>query len=127
MNNQFIIKKCMKCGAVVNVIEDCHCSEENNISCCGTVMTVLKSNSTDAAVEKHVPEYEVKGNKILVKVNHVMEEDHFIKFIALVDKKNQVICDLTNNTDAVAEFDYIPGSTIYEYCNKHGIWKIDVE
>lgn len=125
--NNLIIRKCNKCGSTINIIEDCKCSEECGISCCGTSMILLEPNSTDAAIEKHVPEYVIKDNKIVVKVNHVMEDDHYIKFIALVNGKKQLIYDLTNNSDATAEFDYIPGSTIYEYCNKHGLWKIEVE
>ena len=29
-------------------------------------------------------------------------------------------------SDAVAKFPYVPGSTLYSYCNKHGLWKTDV-
>ena len=29
--------------------------------------------------------------------------------------------------EAKAEFNYVPGSTIYAYCNKHSLWKKDVE
>ena len=46
-------------------------------------MKELVPNSVDAAVEKHVPTYEVKDGKIFVKVNHVMEEDHYIEWIAM--------------------------------------------
>ena len=28
---------------------------------------------------------------------------------------------------AEARFKYIPNSTLYAYCNKHGLWKTDVE
>ena len=69
MKRELLIKKCMKCGAMVKVIEDCKCGEDCGIKCCGEKMAVLEPNSVDAAIEKHVPTYEVKDGKIFVKVN----------------------------------------------------------
>ena len=34
MKNELIIKKCLKCGALVEVINDCNCNE-CGITCCG--------------------------------------------------------------------------------------------
>ena len=84
-------------------------------------------NSVDAAVEKHVPTYEVEGNEIVVKVNHVMEEEHFIEWITLVSENKEETVMLSPEKVAEARFEYIPGSTLYAYCNKHGLWKKDVE
>lgn len=126
MSKELIIKKCEKCGAMVRVIEDCHC-DNCGIKCCGEEMKKLVPNSVDAAVEKHVPTYEVKDGKIFVKVNHVMEEDHYIEWISIVFEDKECITYLEPGKDAVAHCKYIPGSTIYAYCNKHGLWKIDVE
>ncbi len=123
---EFIIKKCLKCGAIVKVLKDCNC-EENRITCCGEEMKELIPNSVDAAVEKHVPTYEVKDGKIFVKVNHVMEEEHYIEWISIVFEKKEVTTYLKPGEDAVAHCKYVPGSTIYAYCNKHGLWKKDVE
>lgn len=123
---EFTIKKCSKCGAVVRVLEDCQC-EECGITCCGEEMKVLIPNSVDAAVEKHVPTYEVKEGKIFVKVNHVMEEEHYIEWISIVFGGKEVTTYLKPGKDAVAHCKYVPGATIYAYCNKHGLWKIDVE
>lgn len=123
---EFIVKKCSKCGATVKVLEDCNC-EGCGISCCGEEMKVLVPNSVDAAVEKHVPTYEVKDGKIFVKVNHVMEEDHYIEWISIVFGGKEVTTYLEPGKDAIAHCKYIPGSTIYAYCNKHGLWKMDVE
>ena len=35
---EYIVKKCLKCGAVVRVIEDCNCDNCSFI-CCGEYMT----------------------------------------------------------------------------------------
>ena len=111
---------------MVKVLKDCNC-DECGIICCGEQMNKVVPNSVDAAIEKHIPEYTVEGEKILVKVNHVMEEDHYIEWISMVSDKKECTVYLTPGEVAEAKFHYIPGSTIYAYCNKHGLWKKDVE
>ena len=126
MSKELIIKRCAKCGAMVKVIEDCTC-ENCGIKCCGEVMEALVPNSTDAAIEKHVPTYEVKDGKIFVKVNHVMEEDHYIEWISFVFKDKTVTKYFKPGQEAATHCRYMPVSKIYAYCNKHGLWKTDVE
>lgn len=126
MSKEFIIKKCLKCGAIVKAIKDCKC-ENCGIKCCGENMTELVPNSVEASIEKHVPTYEVKDGKIYVKVNHVMEEDHYIEWISIVSKNKECTTYFRPGDEPVAHCKYIPGSTIYAYCNKHYLWKKDVE
>ena len=62
--------KCKKCGKVVAMLKGSPC----DTMCCGEAMTELTANTTDAAVEKHVPVVTVNGNTELggsrtVKVN----------------------------------------------------------
>ena len=122
---ELVIRKCNKCKAMIKVIDECDC--KCGFECCGEKMEVVKANSTDGAIEKHVPTYEVKDGKIFVKVNHVMEEEHYIEWISIVFEDKECITYLEPGKDAVAHCKYVPGSTIYSYCNKHGLWKIDVE
>lgn len=126
MKNELIIKKCQKCGALVEVINDCNCGD-CGITCCGETMVKLISNSVDASLEKHIPTFELRGNEILVKVNHVMEKEHFIEWIALVNDKDIYKVKLVPNQNAECKFKYIKGSKLYAYCNKHGLWSCDVE
>ena len=126
MKNELIIKKCNNCGAIVKVIEDCNC-ENCGIKCCGEEMKIMLTNSVDAAVEKHVPTYEVLDNEIVVKVNHVMEKEHYIEWISLVKENKEYSIKLYPEQNAEARFPYIKGATLYAYCNKHGLWKADVE
>lgn len=128
MSREFIIKRCQKCGAIVKVVEDCKCND-CGITCCGETMQTLIPNSVDAAIEKHVPTYEVVDGKIIVKVNHVMEEDHFIEWISIVfgDGNKECITYLKPGGNATAHCKYVPGATIYAYCNKHGLWKTEVK
>ena len=126
MSKELIIKKCSKCGATVKVIKDCNCTD-CGIKCCGEEMTELKPNSVDAAAEKHVPTYEVKDGKIYIRVNHVMEEEHYIQWISVVFDKKEVTTYLEPGDEPVAHCKYVPGSTIYAYCNKHELCKKEVE
>lgn len=117
--------KCKSCGARVIVDKDCNCP--CGIVCCDEKMIEVKPNSVDASIEKHVPIYEIKDNKLEVTVNHVMEEDHFIEWIAMDSEKGLNIKYLKANEEAKATFEYLPNSVIYSYCNKHNLWKKDVE
>ena len=121
-----VVKKCMKCGAMVRVIHDCNCND-CGIKCCGESMKELIPNSEDASFEKHVPEYEIKDDKLYIKVNHVMEDEHYIEWISVVASNKEVVTYLKPMSEAVIHCGYIPGSVIYAYCNKHGLWKKEVE
>ena len=123
---KLVIKKCLKCGALVKVFRDCTC-EDCGIKCCGENMKLLVPNSFDAAVEKHVPTYEVKDGEVFVTVNHVMEEDHYIEWISMCLGDEEYITYLEPGKPAVACYKYVPGSVIYAYCNKHQLWKKEVE
>lgn len=123
---ELVLKKCMKCGALVEVLKDCTC-DNCGIKCCGEEMARLMPNSTDASPERHVPQYEVKDNKIIITVDHPMDEEHHIEWVAIAcDYKLCKKC-LNPGEGTTVHFKYIPGSTIYAYCNKHGLWSNEVK
>lgn len=122
----FKVYKCMICGTTVEILN----GNGNSLTCCGQNMIELKANTTDAAVEKHVPAIQIVEKEVLVKVGdveHPMDEDHYIAWIAMVsdDKVEKVY--LKPGDKPEAKFNYIPGATVYAYCNKHGLWKKDVQ
>ena len=121
-----IIRKCMKCGAMVEVIKDCTC-ENCGIKCCGEVMQALTLNTTDASAEKHLPQIEIVGSYIIVNVPHDMTEEHHIEWIAMECDGVKGKKYLQINNPAKAVFPYITGSKVYSYCNKHGLWVNDVK
>lgn len=126
MKKELIIKKCLKCGALVKVINDCAC-KDCGIKCCNAEMTLVIANSADAAMEKHVPNYEIVGNKLVVTVNHVMESDHYIEWIALVSNSNVNTFYLNPSEVAKVEFPLVKEGILYSYCNKHGLWKEEIK
>ena len=121
-----IIKKCLKCGAIVKVINDCTCSD-CGIICCGTPMKEMMANTSDGAIEKHKPTYIVDGDKLIVTVNHVMDLDHYIEWICLVTEDREEYRYLKPNVEASVTFDKVLSGKIYSYCNKHGLWMEEIK
>ena len=97
----------------------------------GREMVELKANSTDAAGEKHVPVITVDGNKVHVVVGsvlHPMTEEHSIQFIALETKQGVQRKALLPTEQPIADFVLAEGDEVvaaYEYCNLHGLWKVE--
>lgn len=126
MEKELIIKTCTKCGATIKVLKDCTC-DNCGITCCDKKMVTLKPNSTDAAYEKHVPNYEIKDGNLIVSVNHVMDSDHYIEWISLVTNDNEETFYLKPGDDAKVTFTEKTKGTLYAYCNKHGLWKKEID
>ena len=125
--NEYKVFVCKHCGKIIEVFPNTHCCPT---ICCGEPMVELKANTTDAATEKHVPVYERVEDEIVVKVGeveHPMEKDHYIMWIAQVSENRTTRVRLYPEQATETRFPYIPGATLYAYCNKHGLWKTIVE
>lgn len=118
-------KKCKHCNAVINVMNE-NSLKNCDLTCCNEKMEPIIPNSEECAVEKHLPTYQIKNDKLIVQVNHVMEEEHFISFIGLVTEDKEFIASLNKKDSPIVEFPYEKGAIIYAYCNKHGLWKTKV-
>ena len=66
-------------------------------------------------------------DQIFVKINHVMEKEHFIEWVSLVTDNKEYTVKLYPEQNAECRFPYIAGSCIYAYCNKHEKKKKEVE
>lgn len=118
--------RCPICGNIVGLID----GDMSRVVCCGRPMEEMVANTTDAAVEKHVPAYEKVEDEIVVKVGeveHPMEKEHYIMWIAQVTDNRTTRVRLFPEQTTETRFPYIKGSTLYAYCNKHGLWKTVVE
>ncbi len=117
--------RCKKCGKMVAMVKDSPCPT----MCCGEAMTEIIPGTTDAAVEKHVPVYEVKGNTVVVTVGsvaHPMEEKHYIEWISLQTKEGNQRKALAPGMAPKACFSICEGDevlAVYAYCNLHSLWK----
>jgi superoxide reductase len=92
-------------------------------------MTELVPGTVDAAVEKHVPSYEVKDNVVYVtvgEVEHPMLDVHYIEWISLQTTSGNQRKVLKPNDAPKAQFAILEGDkveAVYAYCNLHGLWK----
>ena len=118
--------RCPICGNIIGLIE----GNMSHVTCCGKSMELMVANTTDAAIEKHVPIYKFVEDEIVVKVGeieHPMEKEHYIMWIAQVTENRTTRVKLYPEQGTETRFPYIKGSTLYAYCNKHGLWKTVVE
>ncbi len=117
--------RCEICGNLVGMI---HASGVPMV-CCGQPMTELTANTTDAAVEKHVPVVTVEGNRVVVEIGevaHPMLPEHYIQWIYLKTEMGGQRKELKPGDTPCAEFLLAEGDkvlTVFEYCNLHGLWK----
>jgi len=116
------IYKCDICGNVAEVLS----AGGAEMMCCGQEMNLQVENTTDAAVEKHVPVVEKidGGYQVNVgSVDHPMTDDHWIEWIEL-SVGNAVYRQFLNPSDKPTAFFPVTadGATAKAYCNLHGLW-----
>ena len=116
--------RCEHCGNIITFVKESGVP----VICCGSPMTKLEANSTDAANEKHVPVVNKSGDKISVAVGsvaHPMQAEHYIEWIACVAGEKVEFRYLEPGVEPVAEFDNVTSGVVYAYCNLHGLWKAE--
>ena len=120
--------KCAICGKIVAMVKD----GVPDTICCGKPMLKLIPNTSDGAGEKHVPSAQAKDEVLSVKVGaveHPMTEAHHIEWIAIETTAGNQRKVLDPLGKPVAKFALLPGekvNAVYEYCNLHGLWKLDM-
>lgn len=125
-HTQFYI--CRHCGNIITKIKD----SGVKVVCCGEDMQELIPNTTDGAKEKHVPVVTVENKKITVVVGsvpHPMLQEHYIQWIFLETKKGIQMKKLQPDEKPEASFALTDDDelvAVYEYCNLHGLWKLDL-
>lgn len=120
---------CKTCGNIITKVND----SSVPVVCCGKMMEELVAGSVDAAVEKHVPVFTLEDNKVFVfvgDVEHPMQPEHYIQWIAIETETGSQIKYLTPGEKPAASFRL--GSqdklvAVYAYCNLHGLWAKEYE
>lgn len=116
---------CEHCGNMVAMVKDSGVP----VMCCGQKMKEIVPGTTDAAVEKHVPVWEVRNNKVLVTVGaaeHPMLPEHYIEWIAVHTRQGNQRKTLQPGEAPRACFALCEGDevlAVYAYCNLHSLWK----
>ena len=117
--------RCKHCGQIVAIVDKKTCP----IMCCGEAMEEIIPGTSNGALEKHVPVFEVKDNVVTVKVGeveHPMSDEHYIEWIALQSKNGNQRKTLKPGDQPEAQFALIDGDevqAVYAYCNLHSLWK----
>lgn len=117
------IYRCPICGNIVVKLNDSGVTPV----CCGEQMQLLVANTTDGAMEKHVPQVNVDGNIVKVQIGeviHPMLDNHYIEWILLETEKGFQIKYLKPHQEPKGEFILYEDRllAVYEYCNLHGLW-----
>ncbi len=113
--------KCDLCG---NVVELLHVGG-GDLVCCGQPMKLLAEQTADSATEKHVPV--VEGKKVKVgSVPHPMTKEHYIEFIEIMDEGKVCRVFLNPGDAPEAVFENFTPAKSREYCNIHGLWKVEM-
>ena len=116
--------RCEHCGNIVVKVVDSGVP----LVCCGEPMVELVADSTDAALEKHVPDVHIEGNHVHVNIgsiDHPMTPEHYIQFICLVKDAGYEIHPLQDDMAPRTDFYLGEGEkplAVYEFCNIHGLW-----
>ncbi|MCD7844952.1 MAG: desulfoferrodoxin [Oscillospiraceae bacterium] len=116
---------CEHCGKIIAVVKETGVP----VICCGEEMKEIIPGTTDAAVEKHVPVYQVADGKVSVTVGaaeHPMLPEHYIEWISLQTKQGNQRRELKPGQPPKAVFPILEGDevvAVYAYCNLHSLWK----
>lgn len=123
MEQKFYI--CNHCGNIIAKVHDAGVP----VVCCGEPMSEIVPGTTDAAVEKHVPEYTVEDGIVKVcvgSVEHPMVPEHYIQWISLQTKQGNQRKVLSPEDKPEACFALCCDDeveAVYAYCNLHSLWK----
>lgn len=117
------IYKCEVCGNIVEVVH----SAGGTLVCCNQPMTLMEENTTEAALEKHIPVVEKVDGGVVVKVGsveHPMIETHYIEWIEVITE-NKVYRKYLKPGEKPEAFFSLEEEILFarEYCNLHKLWK----
>ena len=78
---------------------------------------------------KHVPVYEVKGDKVFIRVGeleHPMDDNHFINYVFIVNDDSIDRVSFNPGENILICADYNKGTKVYAYCNIHGLFMCEI-
>lgn len=108
---------CPICGNII------HSMGENINSCCGINLPVLEAELEN---EKHIIKCETVENENFISINHDMNKEHYISFVAYVTIDRCEIVKLYPEQNAEVRFSKRGKGIIYAYCNRDGLIKKDI-
>ncbi len=108
---------CPVCGNVI------HSMGEAVIHCHGVLLTPCQSEETD---ENHMIFVEKVEDEYYVRIEHDMTKEHYISFMAAVSSDKIQMIKLYPEGNAEARFKIIGVKKILFYCNRDGLFSMDI-
>ena len=109
---------CPVCGNVIRA------TGEAVVSCCGITLPPLEAEEPD---EEHGLHVEIVEDEYYVTVDHPMEKDHYISFLAAVSDQGVRLVKLYPEGNAEARFKIDRVTGVYAYCNRHGLYRVSLK
>ncbi len=108
---------CPVCGNVISTIG------EAVVSCCGITLPPAEAEEPDS---EHGMNVERVEDEYYVTLDHPMDKDHYISFLACVTDQGFSFVKLYPQGNAEARFKINRARKLYAYCNRHGLFKLDM-
>ena len=108
---------CPVCGNVIRAVG------EAAVSCCGITLPALEAEEPD---EAHRILVETAEDEYFVRLDHPMDKDHYISFLAAVSDNGVQFVKLYPEGGAEARFKRSRVRKIYTYCSHHGLFAVSV-
>ncbi|MBP5774123.1 MAG: helix-turn-helix domain-containing protein [Clostridiales bacterium] len=106
---------CPVCGNAVRS------TGEALISCCGITLPPLEPENTEPMHDIRV---EIIEDEYYVAIDHPMQKDHYISFLAAVSDSRVQFVKLYPEGNAEARFKIDGVRQFYAYCNRHGLFRL---
>ena len=107
---------CPVCGNVI------HAFGEGAFHCCGVALPPLEAEECD---EEHEIQVEIWDLQTLISLDHPMEKDHYISFIAQVRYDRMELVKLFPELRRLFGLSFWPGGAIFSYCNRHVLFRVN--
>ena len=115
---------CPTCGNLIEKIED----QRVPLMCCGKKLEALTPNTTEAAIEKHLPVIKITDQTLTVEVaevTHPSLASHWIPWVVIQTPTLTIRQEFKpGETPTVILPRPEAGTPVraYAYCNLHGLW-----
>ena len=121
-NRSSDMKKCRfyVCPVCGNAIQ---ATGEAVITCCGITLPPLEAENPDP---DHTVSLEVVEDEYYVTVDHPMTKTHYISFLTAVSDQTVQFVKLYPEGDAATRFKINRVERIYAFCNRHGMFVLDL-
>ena len=93
------------------------------VSCCGITLPPQEAEEADDA---HRIRVEIVEDEYYVTVPHPMTKEHYLSFLSAVSDQGIQFVKLYPEGNAEARFRISRVRTLYAYCNRHGLFCLDL-